>query len=402
MSIHLLPISEICEVTIKELFDNQVSESKYLDYKMKIDLDNPTEILKDVSSFANTFGGMIIYGISEANGLPAEVCNVPGDADQIIRSYESIIRTGLTPTIIGVEMKFVKMTETASVFIVKIPKSYNSPHMVIRSGQQRFYLRNSRSSDPMTHTEIKDSFQAYAILERQIDEFISERYSKIMSDSAGTKLMENKETIVLHVIPFASIRKDHYISPRQLSEQRDNLVSFDDSGITGRYNFNGYINIRRLNREEFPYPHAYTQLFRSGIIETVDKYLLDESYMEQPRKMIPIVLLENEVIKLTEKYLTILNNLIISPPTLIQLALFGIEGYGIPTNHPYRGATPIQESFLILPEIVLHSYPQTKVEIENQLKPIFDALWNAAGYPGSLYYGEDGNRLNDQVPSLIY
>ena len=53
---------------IDRLVNNRVCESRYLDYKRKINLekgDDRKEFLFDICSFANSEGGVIIYGVSE-------------------------------------------------------------------------------------------------------------------------------------------------------------------------------------------------------------------------------------------------------------------------------------------------------------------------------------------------
>ncbi|MDN3669776.1 ATP-binding protein [Echinicola jeungdonensis] len=56
---------------IQSLIDNEVEESIYLDFKASDALGKTDgkkkEISKDVASFANSDGGIIIYGIKEEN-----------------------------------------------------------------------------------------------------------------------------------------------------------------------------------------------------------------------------------------------------------------------------------------------------------------------------------------------
>jgi len=65
------------EKDLIQLIQTEVQESLYLDYKSAGSLQyndtNKGEISKDVSSFANSDGGQIIYGIVEKGHLPIEV-----------------------------------------------------------------------------------------------------------------------------------------------------------------------------------------------------------------------------------------------------------------------------------------------------------------------------------------
>jgi hypothetical protein len=50
---------------------------------------------------------------------------------------------------------------------------------------------------------------------------------------------------------------------------------------------------------------------------------------------------------------------------------------------------PLPEPVLALPECVLEEYG-TEIDHHRAVRPAFDALWNAMGYPKSLLFNEDG------------
>jgi predicted HTH transcriptional regulator len=62
------------ESTLRFLIQNQVQESIHLDYKRSETLENTeankNEISKDVSSFANSDGEIIVYGVEESGHIP--------------------------------------------------------------------------------------------------------------------------------------------------------------------------------------------------------------------------------------------------------------------------------------------------------------------------------------------
>jgi predicted HTH transcriptional regulator len=67
-------ISDWSEDDVRSLINNSIQESIGLDYKESSALDKTDrrkiEISKDISAFANSAGGMIIYGISENKHVP--------------------------------------------------------------------------------------------------------------------------------------------------------------------------------------------------------------------------------------------------------------------------------------------------------------------------------------------
>ncbi len=81
------------------LIENEVEESIYLDFKDAKALDKSDnkkkDISKDVSSFANSDGGIIVYGIAEENHKASSVSFINGNEytkewlEQIINSSYS-------------------------------------------------------------------------------------------------------------------------------------------------------------------------------------------------------------------------------------------------------------------------------------------------------------------------
>ena len=53
-----------------------------------------------------------------------------------------------------------------------------------------------------------------------------------------------------------------------------------------------------------------------------------------------------------------------------------------------KSGAPIDRDLLLVPELVAEAYD---LDIGRTLRPIFDTIWSAAGYSGSLNYDPDGN-----------
>src|SRR6266481_5390739 len=96
-------LDQITEADLKALIDAAVAERKTLDYKQQLPTMNDAskrELLADVSSFANTAGGDLIFGMIEAGGLPTAISGVQiGDVDAEVLRFDAIIRDGLSPRI---------------------------------------------------------------------------------------------------------------------------------------------------------------------------------------------------------------------------------------------------------------------------------------------------------------
>ncbi len=73
------PLTEIDENDLHVLIDDKVAERKTIEYKRDLPRNSykdRKEFLADVSSFANTVGGYLIYGIDAKQGIPVDLCGV--------------------------------------------------------------------------------------------------------------------------------------------------------------------------------------------------------------------------------------------------------------------------------------------------------------------------------------
>ena len=145
---------------VKSFIKNKIEENLNLDYKASGSLqrnDKKTnEISKDVSAFANSDGGTIIYGIKEDQinrHLPDSID--PINRNEISKEWlEQIIQSKVRPRINGIIIHSVTVDENTDdvVYVVEIPKS-NTAH---QANDKKYYKRFNFNSEPMYDYEIKD------------------------------------------------------------------------------------------------------------------------------------------------------------------------------------------------------------------------------------------------------
>lgn len=138
------------------LVQQQVQESLHLDYKRSEALSKAgqKEIPKDVSAFANSDGGLIIYGIEESGHLPVRIDGgIPNSA--FTREWiEQTILSNISPRIEGVQIQQISLDTCNSAYCINIPKSDRAPHQ--DRTNKRYYKRFNFSSVPMEDYEISD------------------------------------------------------------------------------------------------------------------------------------------------------------------------------------------------------------------------------------------------------
>ncbi len=137
---------------IEDLIENNIEESLSLEYKRELDKKNE-EIAKDISAFANTSGGTIIYGIGEDGGLPTSISWIDGEKTK--ERIENIILDKIQPRVKDVVINPILNPDNSqkAIFVVNIPESPDAPHMV----DHRYYRRYNFQSIPMEDYEVKDA-----------------------------------------------------------------------------------------------------------------------------------------------------------------------------------------------------------------------------------------------------
>ncbi len=147
---------------IQALLAAQVEEYIHVDYKaadaLTLAEGKKTEISKDVSAFANSDGGVIIYGVREYIG---EKEHLPEKLDPVSRqqvskeTLEQIINQRVSPRIHGLLIHPIVVSDARPddvLYVVEIPKG-NTAH---QASDKRYYRRYNFLSIPMEDWEIKD------------------------------------------------------------------------------------------------------------------------------------------------------------------------------------------------------------------------------------------------------
>ncbi len=378
-------INQVTEEDLQVLIDNAVLESKTIEYKQSLPGNSDSdkkEFLADVSSFANASGGDLIYGITEDKGVPVSLEGL--DIDNIDKEksrLDNIIRTGIEPRILGIDIRPINLSNAKTAIVIRIPKSWISPHRVTYKGHGHFYTRGANGKYPMDVEELRVSFNLSETIAQKIRMFREDRIAKIYANETPVPFYENAK-IVLHLIPVMSFNPGQRYEIKKVKFLKSNTAPIYCSGWDNRFNFDGYITYSSGRESK---SHSYLQLYNNGIIEAVEGLLLKPDY--QGLK-IPSVAYEEELINALSRYLDLLKKLNIEPAIFIFLSLLGVKGYTMAIKNFWGDVYPIDRDILLLPEVVIENY---NVEAQHILKPCFDSIWNACGLPESLNYDENGD-----------
>ena len=358
--------------TIQSLIDTGSTESVHLEFKResygKSDQDKK-ELLKDITAFANVLGGHLIIGINEEDGA---ACNLSPFQKEIVDSeldrLNSIIRTGVEPTIIGLQTKHIEV-DGGSVILIHVPKSYNPPHRIILKNSNRYYARNSTGVHELSLEELRMLFGEQRSIEERARTFVGERFLRIRSNDGVMSIPVSDGVLVMHLVPlpdFGASRRN------ELPNLRDQVEFFAPIyyGCSPRVNLEGYC-FYKYNNSIF---HEYTQVFRDGSLEVVSIDVFSKRGGNQYG--FGSVALPKTLTSAINRYMKGLRANEASPPILLQISAMNVRGIRMFCGN--NESLTCERDELHLPSSLITAFRDDN-DYTNVVVEQMDFLWNAFG-----------------------
>jgi hypothetical protein len=367
-------------------------ETKILDFKLVLPgdtRDQRIEFLKDVSSFANAAGGELIIGVEQDKGT-GRIAKIPGieirNIDQEIQRLENILRDGLRPRILSKDILPISWADSKIVLLIRIPQSIMSPHRVIYGGHDKFYGRNSNGSYPLDIDELRMAFNYSQTVIGRIKEFRLERIAKIVANDTPIPFEEGPKRII-HVIPINSLSSLNQYDLSYFYDHMAEVPPLHWPSWDTQYNIDGIISFCAPSGAKCL---SYMQIYRNGIIEAVCQEEAGDNIFyigSFERDMVGVGREPGNI-----KYLlSILQKMGVPPNVFIFIALSGLKGFRV-TSYKFSvfPSRPhvLDRDLLSFPELPIEQFD---IIPGKYLRPFFNLVWNAWGYPYSPNYDKEGN-----------
>jgi hypothetical protein len=372
--------SQITEQDLQSLILDREAEGKTFEYKRdvvgKVEADKK-EFLYDVSSFANTNGGCLIFGMEEEKGYPSSLVGLENvNPDQEILRLEQMLRDGVRPPIIGVESAAIALNNGNVALVMRIPRSWNPPHQVIYQNAFRFYGRGTNGKYQLDVDELRSVFSISASAAERIKLFRIERIAKIVSGDTPVSL-EAGGKMVVHLLPLSAFTSQQTFDVNKLYNDHSSLVGVLRRGGSPICNVDGVL-LASPNRPA----SRYAQAFRNGCVEVV----ADWSAEANGGNFLPIAF-EKNLIEHVYRGKQLFQSIGVSPPVVIMVTLLGMKGWRILMQYSESSAAAFDRDPMFIPELILQAFNGL---VQNEVKPILDGIWNAAGSPQSPSYNREG------------
>lgn len=385
------PIDGLAYSDVAAMVEAGLREGRTLDFKQALvgDAgDDKREFLADVSALANTAGGDIVFGITEAQG---EATGSPGielaDPDAEVLRLEAVLRSGLEPRLPRVELRWLPGPDGKGLLILRTPRSYLGPHRVTFRNHGHFYGRTNAGKTSLDVTELRAAFLAAEGVHDRIRRFRNERLGIIEAGEGPVGLRDSAKA-VLHVVPLEAFAAERDVG---IDRNHDLIFPFGfvGSGFNTRHTLEGFATFSGQEHDPTG-TYGYAMLFRSGIIEGAATV----GHKGDDGWFIPASSVEWAALQALHGYREKLKKKGVELPLYVFLSLIGVRGHNLAiSGRPFDIKRPARTDALLLPEAVITDLQQTDEEV---LRPVFDRLWNAFGYERSFSFDATGKYTGER------
>lgn len=311
-------------------------------------------IPRTICGFANSEGGILIYGFDEDQDGFKKIQGVTlnNTWEREKQRLINLFRDNIEPYLdIGIEK--VDLNNGNVLIIIKTPKSWISPHRVKRGQEKDFYIRRNGRTEPMDFNEIKEMFEMNNKLTERINGFRCNRVLKYSTEDT------NHYKVICHSIPLNSFSNIQI----NLEEAKKQLIDYRVLSPEWNYNFEGIYQSRFDN---------FGQMFRNGIFERVKKTDCEDD-------PVSLVYFENEFKNFVKQMLKVYESLNIFCPIIFFVTLTNIKGRDVSVDSFYerRGDIFDKERNILDPSGIIF---ESEESIDEDISRLFLQFWNHFGY----------------------
>lgn len=386
------PLDQITESDLRNLIEWRREEGLQIDFKRdlpKEDHDGRKEFFSDISAFANTSGGDLVYGMLEKDGFAAELVpqTLPMSTDGYVLKLQSSIRDRVEPIVQGVGIQPVPLAAGGHALVVRVPRSFTGMHRV--RGDGHFYVRKSRSNAQLDVPGIISKVSDYLGREDRIKSFFARRYADKLANEHSIPLTAGPK-LVVHVLPVRDFLDGHEIDIDRATKNSSIPLLSEDGSHSSRTTYDG----KAFYVAESGVATHFTQVMRSGAVEAC-MAVIQDSWPAEAKK-IRLRYVEDMVLQFLRTFLSA--NFAAETtgwPCIVRVALLGTNGlpFESGTNRDFRSTygLPARQPLpvLTLPDVILDD---ASIDIDEAMRESFTRMWHAWGYPENWSYRLAGGK----------
>jgi hypothetical protein len=212
----------------------------------------------------------------------------------------------------------------------------------------------------------------------RLRQFRVDRVKRLVVDGPPSKLVQGAH-MVTHLLPLSAFGGICRVDLRSLERAPLLLQQIMGGFSYARFNIDGYVAWS---------DRAYLQVFRTGSLETV--YVFENKVPAEGEAYLPSPTFETQLLRHLQFGKQLLQSLNVEPPIIALVSFTNIKGRRIrvPPGYSSSALDVFDREPLYIPESVIERFGEAYL---TEARPLIDAVWNAAGWPGSPNYDEQGN-----------
>lgn len=385
---------------IIDLVSNRVVESQSLEYKKELWVSNDSgtrEMLKDISSMANAYGGFLVVGVEEerATGEASGLVPVPDAGNQKDRIL-AICLASIHPRILGLDIKTIEYESGKEVLVIKVPESLQL-HQVTHTGLHQFWKRHDRQKSVMSTDEIKDAILRNSHTTEGAEKLIAKRKASL--STSGHRM-------VLYAIPLKLQTELFSVGNTQIRDilregqnERYGGWNFDFRYHTAKPSLNG---VKIGDTGDIKTLEFYRNGYFEGIVHiTSDSFITAKNLTIGDETKEYTTFRNGAIAEYTYSFVKKLKQMVdtigYEGTYSIGLSLYNVEGIVLPESH--HSAT-FSEGYNIWKDEHLEIEPLTYETIEPEIiaRELLDRVWQAFGFEHEPYYLGNGFNFDNVNP----
>jgi len=216
---------------------------------------------------------------------------------------------------------------------------------------------------------------------RQISEA---RLNTITARLGPAANLSSEKLVCIHVVPASAISGGNTLAVNELNTKATFLAPFGSTGYNTDFNGDGVV---RVDSERDGKTESYLQIFRSGILESVNSRMLIGPGRQDG---LPGPAFCTRLGMFLDNVLTFLQAVKVPPPVCILLTFVGLKGTPLLAEADAGySVRDFDRDSIKLPEIVLDDFALDP-DPKRLLRAPLDVLWQHAGLDSCPYFLSDG------------
>lgn len=350
-------------------------------------IEDRKEFLADVSAFANTGGGVILYGIEterdptgKDTGIARGIIGLKGiNPDKEKQRLAAMLHDGISPSLAShIALQDIDGAESnAPVIALGVSQSLARPHMITFQKSGKFWRRSDSGKYQPDIEELRSMFREADSWVSAAEDFRDQRFVGVRGNEPVVPFLNRDASLFAHLLPLGRLRQLVNLGNHEARLRTDLPPLGSYTGWSWHFNAEGFLVYYQNGAGHI---QSYSQWFRFGGVEGYDSYVVAQraaSTGQQIKQFFAQDVVKDLLIWLP-KALAAVSGLGIEPPYVLMLSLFGLQQARILLARGF--SDPIVSDRLLLPPVLIED---ESVDVKDLLSPLFDIIWQTAGLPAA-------------------